>query len=152
MHLANMKREDMLAHVRKKDGSPLQLHRVDEVIGTKTINPGWRWDGSSAGGRPHALTSDREPSGHGTDRGPAAQGAKGGGPSGAQGAKDPAAQGVVGECAICFISTGCTYSQHTVNIHSTYSQHTVNIQSTRIQDAPNLVFSFRNVHIEREQV
>ena len=52
MHLANMKREDMLAHVRKKDGSPLQLHSVDEVIATKIKQPwlevGWFFCGRPA--------------------------------------------------------------------------------------------------------
>lgn len=60
MHLAGMKREDMRDHVRKKDGSKLTLHTLDDVIKTKTDHPDWKGEDSSAGGRPKALTKAQE--------------------------------------------------------------------------------------------
>eukprot|EP00973_Karenia_brevis_P091447 12407481-Karenia_brevis.AAC.1 len=60
MHLAGMKREDMLSHVRKKDGCELTLHTLDAVIKTKTDNPAWKGEDSSAGGRPRVLTEAQE--------------------------------------------------------------------------------------------
>jgi hypothetical protein len=55
MHLGQMKRQDMLAHVTKKDGAPLLLHTLDDVIAKTSADPQWRGEDSSAGGRPHEL-------------------------------------------------------------------------------------------------
>ena len=35
MHVAGMKRDQMLDHVRKKDGTKLNLHNLDPVISRK---------------------------------------------------------------------------------------------------------------------
>jgi len=56
MHLAKMKRETMLPHLSKRDGTPLTLHTVDDVIAKKIANPEWRGEDSGAGGRPRELT------------------------------------------------------------------------------------------------
>ena len=58
MHLAGMSRQDMLTHVTKKDGSPLELNTLDKVIAKKTSEPQWTGEDSAAGGRPPIL-SDR---------------------------------------------------------------------------------------------
>mgnify|MGYP000650708456 CR=1 FL=1 len=39
MHLGQMKRQDMLAHVTKKDGSPWQLHYLDDGIANAAADP-----------------------------------------------------------------------------------------------------------------
>ena len=59
MHVAGMKRDQMLDHVRKKDGTKLNLHNLDLVISRKKTNPDWKGEDSSAGGRPRELT-DKE--------------------------------------------------------------------------------------------
>ena len=39
MHVAGMKRDQMLEHVRKKDGIKLNLHNLDLVISRKKATP-----------------------------------------------------------------------------------------------------------------
>ena len=56
MHLGNVKREDMLKHVKKKDGTRLLLHTIDDVIAKKKGNPEWMGEDSIAGGRPKELS------------------------------------------------------------------------------------------------
>ena len=63
MHVAGMKRQDMLAHVMKKDGSKLVLNTLDEVIAKRTEDPDWRGaEVHVAGGRPRELTPKEEKS------------------------------------------------------------------------------------------
>ena len=56
MHLAELPREDMKQHVRKRDGSSVGLHAIDEVIAKKKENPEWEGTESAAGGRPRELS------------------------------------------------------------------------------------------------
>ena len=56
MHLAGMKRQDMLGHVRKNDGTPLTLNAVDGVIKRKSEAPSWMGTDSSGGRRPKEVS------------------------------------------------------------------------------------------------
>ena len=41
MHLAGMRRADMLEHLRKKDGQRVPIDAVDKIIARKKANPEW---------------------------------------------------------------------------------------------------------------
>ena len=59
MHVAGLKRSDMLAHVQKTDGSEPRLHAIDDVVAKKTANP--KWEGESTHtGRPRELDAKEE--------------------------------------------------------------------------------------------
>ena len=56
MHLLGKTPSEIVATVRKKDGSKPTVGSVNKVVARKRANPSWRGEDSSAGGRPCALT------------------------------------------------------------------------------------------------
>ena len=58
MHIGEVPRQEMLKHVRKTDGSKLQIANLDQVIAHRKANPNWNGESSNggAGGRPLELS------------------------------------------------------------------------------------------------
>ena len=54
---AGKSREEIRLLVDKKDGTHPTLRAVDAVLEKKAVDPGWRGEDSSAGGRPRALAA-----------------------------------------------------------------------------------------------
>ena len=59
MHVAGMKRSDMVEHLAKTDGSKPSLHAIDDVVAKRTEDP--KWEGEVVHtGRPRELTQQEE--------------------------------------------------------------------------------------------
>ena len=56
LRAAGWERPSIARSVTKRDGSHLSLRAIDGVLQKKRLQPGWRGEDSSAGGRPPALT------------------------------------------------------------------------------------------------
>ena len=59
MKLAGMRREDMLEHIVKTDGSPATVKAIDETIAKKKADPDWEGQVHHPG-RPHELSEDEK--------------------------------------------------------------------------------------------
>ena len=60
MHLAGMRREDMLSLVQKSDGAEPALQTIDTIIAKKKSDPEWNGENEAKSGRPPALTAEKQ--------------------------------------------------------------------------------------------